>query len=231
VFRVDERLLAECRSAMADDPRVFWLVGGAGSGKSTIARAMHEDLGIGIFDMDARIYGSYHARFSPARHPASSAWSAAPDGLSWLLEMTWEEFDAFSRASLPEYLDLFVADLAAIDAASPIIVDGGVWTPALLARVVPSARILHLRGPYTDSLALWDQPGERSGMRDAILALPSGQERWSRFLDFGRRITHTIAVESEGTGIATCVWCESEAPSAVGARVCEMLGLGRTPTT
>ena len=82
--------------------------------------------------MDARIYGSYHGRFSPTRHPANTAWASAPDGLAWLLGLTWDEFDSFNRAALPEYLDLLAEDLDAIELKGALLVDGGLCTPGLL---------------------------------------------------------------------------------------------------
>ncbi|MFW6209617.1 MAG: hypothetical protein ACOC7X_13030 [Spirochaetota bacterium] len=30
----------------------------------------------------------------PERHPANTAWAAAHNGMQWLLDMNWAEFDA-----------------------------------------------------------------------------------------------------------------------------------------
>ena len=110
-FVVNEALLAAAKAKFANRPRVYWLVGGSGSGKTTLCQALAQQYNLPIYDMDAHIYGEYHGRFSPSRHPVNSQWAAAPNGLAWLLEMSWAEFDAFNQAAVPEYLDLLAEDL------------------------------------------------------------------------------------------------------------------------
>ena len=83
-FVIDHALLARAQEKLSGRT-LLWIVGGAGSGKTTVCQALSARLGLSVYDMDAHIYGSYHGRFNPARHPVNTAWSAAPDGLAWLL--------------------------------------------------------------------------------------------------------------------------------------------------
>jgi hypothetical protein len=201
VFPVDLDLLEESGRILALDGRIRWLVGGSGSGKSTVCRELHSMRDVTVLDMDSRIYGTYHAMFSPVRHPVSFEWSSAADGLAWLLDMTWVEFDAFNRASLPEYLDLLGREIRTLDDPRPIVVDGGAYNTALLATVLEPSRIVCMRRAASDAAALWAQPGARSDMRDAVVRLDATGEKWKRFLDFDGRITSTAASECAQAGV------------------------------
>lgn len=230
MFQVDERLLEECRAGFAGDVRIHWLLGGAGSGKSTVARELQSTLGATVLDMDARIYGTFHKAFSPSRHPVSCQWSGAADGLSWLLDMTWDEFDSFNRASLPEYLDLLAREipkLGVAGVAGVAIVDGGVCAPRMLSTVIEPSRIVCMRRSGLDAGALWAEPGDRSAMRDAVMALDTTGAKWERFVEFDENITRTILAECSQVGIPVCSWDESESSADVATRVAETLGLSR----
>lgn len=227
-FVVDERLLAGCSAALSGR-RLLWVVGGAGSGKTTVCRAVSDASGIPVYDMDAGIYGSYHGRFTVSRHPANSAWSSEPNGLGWLLGMTWEEFDAFNRAALVEYLDLLAADLADADPTQPLLVDGGVCNPALLARAIPPQRIVCMSGPERSSAEIWSQEGERAEMKAMVMGLPFGEQAWERFLEFDERITSTIREECVLTGVATCAWSAGESVDCVARRRAELFAMPTRP--
>jgi hypothetical protein len=206
-FPIDYELLAHARTKLAGRP-LLWIVGGAGAGKTTLCHALSAQHGLPVYDMDAHIYGSYHGRFDPVRHPANTAWSTAPDGLAWLLGMPWEEFDAFNRAALPEYLDLFVEDLDALAPSTTLLVDGGICTPALLCQAVPVDKIICLPAPAKSSAAVWEQDPERLAMKDALAHLPDPEAAWRTFLDFDARITQTISEECLNCGIAELRDCE-----------------------
>jgi hypothetical protein len=230
VFQIDAQLLEGSGRALASDSRVRWLVGGAGSGKSTVCRELHATHGVTVLDMDARIYGTYHAMFSPSRHPVSCRWRSAGDGLAWLLDMTWDDFDAFNRASVPEYLDLLTREIQAFDDPRPIVVDGGTYHAALLAAVLEPSRIVCMRREGSDASALWAGPGARSDMRDAVMGLDATGEKWKRFLEFDEGITTTVASESARSGVRECAWSDGDPVSDVAERVAGMRGLaGRPP--
>ena len=231
MFQVDQRLLEESGRVLASDPRVHWLLGGSGSGKSTVCRTLHSELGVTVLDMDSRIYGTYHASFSPSRHPVSCQWRAAKDRMSWLLEMTWSEFEAFNRASLPEYVDLLSRELRTIGGSCPVLVDGGIWHPALLATILAPSRIVCVRRDGLDASTLWAEPGARSEMRRAAMRLDATGAKWARFLEFDDGITSTVAAEAAEAGIAACVWSGLDSPSDVAERVASSFRFTGQPLT
>ena len=224
-FEIDQELLARARQMLAGRTSLYWLVGGAGAGKTTVCQALATRYDIPVYDMDAHIYGSYHGRFDPARHPVNTAWSTAPDGLAWLLSMTWAEFDAFNQAALPEYLDLLGEDLAALPPDARILIDGGICNPGLLAQVLPTRQIICLAAPAQSSATIWDEPGERQGMKEAIDQLPQPDVMWRTFLDFDRRITATMLHECQEQGIAICRRDTSTPVAALVERVASLWGI------
>ena len=200
-FDIDHALLARAQEKLSGRT-LLWIVGGAGSGKTTICQALSARLGLPVYDMDAHIYGSYHGRFSPTRHPVNTAWSAAPDGLAWLLGLSWDEFDSFNRAALPEYLDLLAEDLDETALSTTLLVDGGLCTPGLLAQVLPPRQIACLAAPELSSEQIWEGTAERAAMKDALAHLPDPAAAWRTFLEFDTRITQTILAECRQSGIS-----------------------------
>jgi hypothetical protein len=166
--------------------------------------------------MDAQIYGAYHGRFTPDRHPVNYAWSTAPDGLAWLLDMSWDEFAQFNRAALPEYLDLLSEDLDTTDVNASLLLDGGITNPALLAHVIPPPQIVGLASPTRASA---------HAMKEAIYHLAQPEEAWRKFLEFDDRITSTILKECQEHHIAVCSRDEGESVDQFADRVTRILGI------
>ena len=217
-FEVDYDILRHARAILARRERLYWLVGGAGVGKTRICALLGEQLGLPVYDMDAHIYGAYHGRFT-THHPVNRAWAAAPNGLAWLLGMSWEEFNQFNQAALPEYLDLLAADLERPEYAHGVLIDGGVCNPALLAQAMPPAQIVCLAAPEQASEQVWQADGERGEMKTFIDQLPQPEEMWRKFLAFDARITETILQESRVSGISVCARSIGETAAAFAARV------------
>jgi hypothetical protein len=200
-FVINHALLAAAREKLASHPSLVWIVGGAGSGKTTICRALSAKLKIQSYDMDAHIYGEYHSRFSPTRHPVNTAWAIASNGLAWLLDMPWDDFNHFNQATLPEYLDLLTEDLDKLGPDDRFLIDGGISNPRLLAQAIPSRQIVCLSMPGQSSAQIWEESGERVAMKEAIYELPNPEAAWRKFLEFDRRLTATILQECQETGI------------------------------
>ena len=228
-FFVNNHLLDNTRATLGQHPNLYWLLGGAGSGKTTVCRLLAEQSGLPIYDMDAHIYGSYHGRFT-ANHPVNLAWATALDGLAWLLSMSWDEFNQFNQAALPEYLDLLAADLAQPEYARGVLVDGGLCNPALLSQVIPVAQIVCLAAPDQSSTQVWETDGERGEMKLFIDQLPHPNEMWRKFLEFDARITETIWQESQACGIPVCIRDSEESVEAFVHCVSQTLGIAITPT-
>jgi hypothetical protein len=222
-FSVSANLLAHSRAALWQREGLFWIVGGAGSGKTTVCEILSARFEILVYDMDAHVYGSFHARFTPERHPVNTAWTTSPDGLAWLLSMSWAEFDAFNRGALPEYVDLLREDLLAMAPGARLLVDGGICNPSLVAQVLPARRIVCLSRPGMSSEEVWTETAERASMKDELGQLANPEDAWSTFLEFDGLITSTILRECEASGITVCARGETESAEEVAARVAEAL--------
>lgn len=226
IFTIDHDLLAQARAALQARSRLYWVVGGAGAGKTTVSQVLSATYGIDIYDMDAHIYGDYHGRFSPERHPVNDAWSTAANSLAWLLDMTWSEFNDFNQAALPEYLDLLVEDLAGTPPDACVLIDGGICNPALVARVIPTRQIVCLAAPEGASAAVWEAE-DRRPMKDMVRQLPQGEAAWQKFLEFDACITATILAECRENDIVVCARRGSEPVDAFAGRVAQRLGIRR----
>lgn len=224
-FSIDHTLLESARAVLAGRQRLYWLVGGAGSGKTTVCRFLSEADGVLVYDMDSHIYGSYQARFSQERHPVNTAWSSAKDGLAWLLAMSWDEFNEFNQAALPEYLDLLSAELRGADPNASVLIDGGIANPALVAQVISPSQIVCLQRPGRYTAEVWDESEERRGMKAAVRRLTDDDRAWEKFVEFDRLITETILEECRQHQIAICSRVEGETVAAVSARVAGLLGM------
>ena len=222
-FNVDRDLLQQSHTALFKRDRLYWVIGGAGSGKTTICQALSARFDIPVYDMDAHIYGSYHGRFTQERHPVNKTWSTAQDGLGWLLSMAWTEFNRFNQAALPEYLDLLSEDLESTDSGSGILIDGGIWHPALLAQVIPTRQIVCLANPERTSAEIWET-AERNPMKEAIYQLPKPEEAWHKFLEFDGRITYEILKECQENNIPICSRCARESVDEFAEQIVPVLG-------
>lgn len=224
-FMVNDTLLTEACSALSKRTQLYWIVGGAGSGKTTVSQALSTKFEIPIYDMDEHIYGAYHHRFTYERHPMNKAWSTSENSLAWLLEMTWEEFNHFNQAALPEYVDLLVEDIQGMEPNGSLIIDGGISNPTLVAQVLPRNQIVCLAMPEQTSADVWEANEERRAMKALIYALPEREKAWLKFLEFDRWITQTILEESRGNDLAVCSRKKQESVDEFSARVAQVLGL------
>jgi hypothetical protein len=224
-FIINKDLLAHARAALSRRDRLYWVVGGAGSGKTTICNALSTKFDLPVYDMDAHIYGAYHGRFTQERHPVNSAWASARDGLAWLLDMSWDEFDSFNQAALPEYLDLLAEDLANTEPNASVILDGGIFNVAILTQAISTPQIVCLAIPKRSSAEIWNETDERKGMKEAVYQLAKPEKAWRKFLEFDDRITRTILKESRENNVAVCERDEAESVDEFADRVAHVLGI------
>ena len=212
-------LLEEARGALAGRTRLVWLIGGSGSGKSTITRALSERTGISVYDMDEAVFGRF--RFDPDRHPATTAWFTAANPLHWMLSLPWVEFNALYRAANAEYLDLLAGDLAGRP-DEPLLIDGGITHPSVLRQAIPAAQIICLERTETQRAAEWDTAPGRAAMKAEVLALPDGETLWQRFLDYDRRLTETLGRESRACGIQIVAWGKDDTVTGLSTRILDL---------
>lgn len=199
-FIVNHDLLRKARAVLAQRRRIYWLLGAAGSGKSTIAQAIAATHSIAVCDMDSLIYGQYQSRYDDARHPAARAWFGAENPLAWVLSLSTAQFDGLLAALDAEILDLYADDLADLPIDQPLLVDGGLAHPAILAQVMPVERIICLEISVAMSDAVWES-AERNEMKTMIDELPGAPEPWRKFLASNAMITRNMSSESRDNGI------------------------------
>lgn len=221
-FPINSDLIVQARDVLSRRERLFWIIGGAGSGKTTVCSILSERHSLPVYDMDAHIYGTYHDRFSPDRHPVNTAWSTSENGLAWLLSMSWDEFNSFNQAALPEYLDLLAGDLAATPPDSQLLIDGGITNPAMLVKVLPLRQIVCLSAK--PGVNIWEGI-DRQAMKETIFQLPEPEGAWHKFLEFNNHINRTIEEECLENHIKICRPRSSESVEDLAKDVAHLLGL------
>lgn len=223
LFATDETLLNDARDILRARQNLRWLIGGAGSGKSTVSRAIAAQTGIPVYDMDEAFFGRFQV--DPQRHPATRAWFSAENPLGWMLSLSWPEFNALYRAANAEMLDLLAADLAG-HPDEPLLMDGGVTHPSVLMRAFPAGHVICLEREEVSRAREWETAAGRAEMKNSVLALPDGAAMWRRFLDYDRRITETIGRESREIGVRVVSWDEATGLAPLVERVARFLGPG-----
>lgn len=226
MFEINPDCITDARAALAGRRNLFWIIGGAGSGKSTICRAIAASSGLAVYDMDEHIYGSYGPRYTPERHPANTAWLTAESPLAWALSLSDAAFDAFGRATTAEYLDLLAEDLSAWPPEQPLLIDGGITHPSIVSQVLPPLQLVCLATSDEARVQLWETAEERAMMREWIRALPDPEAMWRRFLAHDAAIAATLERESRACGIAVLARSPHDSVADLARRVAVHLGLG-----
>lgn len=224
-FTINQDLLQNAHVKIGNRANIFWVVGGAGSGKSTICQALATQFDITIYDLDAHIYGDYHGRFSTTRHPVNTMWASAPNGLAWLLDLSWEEFNSFNQAALAEYVDLMAEDLNKFDPLQAILLDGGICNPAIAAQVIPATQMVCLANPTQTSVHIWEGNAERLAMKDYFAQFEEPEAVWQKFLHFDAQISTTILRESEAAHIPICIRSAEDSIQSITKQVASLLGI------
>jgi Shikimate kinase len=108
---------------------VFWIGGGSGSGKSTVARRLAERHGLRLYDTDA-VMREHAARSDPATSPHLAAFLAMSMDERWLRppRVMLETFHWFRG----EAFDLILDDLAALPPGPPTLAEGFRLLPELV---------------------------------------------------------------------------------------------------
>ena len=226
-FPLNEVLIAKAHAIMAPRRDVYWIIGAACAGKSTVCRRLADKTGIAVYDMDEHFYGSYMSCYRQERHPAAKTWFSAPNPLAWALSLSWEEFNALNRAALAECLDLFADDLTT-DGERRLLVDGGITHPAVLTRVILPDNVFCIETTAADRVRAWETAKDRAEMRSWVLALPNAAAMWQKFLCFDEMIAQTIAVESHECGIRTFPRDEATSVDELANTIAAHFGVGST---
>ncbi|MDM8519541.1 hypothetical protein QUF64_05785 [Anaerolineales bacterium HSG6] len=194
-------LLAQAKQILSAYKKIYWVIGGACSGKSTLCRMIAQKIDIPVYDMDEYIFGTYMPRYTEVRHPVSKAWFSAENGLDWVLSLSGADFEVLNRAANAEYIDLFAQDVRRYSVQDWLLVDGGISYPAILAQAFPVGQIACLYLPPHESRQIWETAVERQPMREMILDLPEGDKKWQTFLGHDKHIAEQCWHESKAENI------------------------------
>jgi 2-phosphoglycerate kinase len=108
---------------------MYWIGGGSGAGKTTIARRLAGRHGMRVYDTDA-VMGDHARRSDPATSPQLAAFRAMSMDERWLRPppVMLETFHWFRG----EAFDLILDDLAALPDGPPVIAEGFRLLPGLV---------------------------------------------------------------------------------------------------
>jgi hypothetical protein len=223
-FPIDWELLKSAQERLNVKRPIYWLLGASCTGKTTVCNCLALK-GMTVCDMDARIFGDYLGKYTEARHPASCAWLKREDALHWALSLSWEEFNCLNEATNVEILDLFASEVQASTESRPIVVDGGLSHPYLLAQVMPSANVLCLLREENMRAGDWEIDEKKRQMKDMIMALPEGLNLWEKFLHFDKMISKTMADQCRQAGIRFARTLEGQPMSEVAESLLGLWGI------
>jgi hypothetical protein len=226
MFPADRSLAEAARVALRDGTGLRFVVGAAGTGKTTVCAAIGERYRIDVLDMDARIYGAWHGRFDPVRHPASHAWAAAADPLAWQLALAPDAYLGFQAASTVEALDLLAAELCHGDPGRTVLVDGGFGSVAALASIVPADRIACLALPDAEQARVWTATEERRAFLDMVAGVAAVTDPAGRFLELDDHLARAMAREAIAAGVPVLDRRPGDGIGPFAERVARALGLG-----
>ena len=198
---VGDALVAGAREDLQARSGLRFVVGAAGTGKTTVCAGLAERTGIDVLDMDARIYGSWHGRFDAVRHPANHAWSVAPDPLAWQLALEPEAYLAWQAASTAEALDLLAEELRDVDPDRPLLIDGGFGSVGVLARVASPDRIACLSLSPVDQAGVWSATEDRRAFLEIVALVPGVDDPVGRFLALDRALSARMVADAHAARI------------------------------
>ena len=207
-FAIDEALLAAATARLRANLNLWFVMGGAGTGKSSVCHHLHALMRLPVIDMDARMYGAWGDRWDPARHPANSAWMRAADPLAWQLSLAPEAFLQFHAAATAEALDLLAEEMAEMAAAAEadegvtVLIDGGFGSLAVVARAVPPASIVCLAMPPRSSTFVWTSDPGRRGFLEEVAAVATVADPVARFLALDAALSERMVADAGHTGTA-----------------------------
>ncbi|NJP29737.1 hypothetical protein FLW53_37235 [Microbispora sp. SCL1-1] len=116
---------------------VYWIGGGSGAGKSTIARRIAERYGMRLYDTDAAMPG--HARRMPVEQaPYLGRFAAMDMDERWVARSPREMLDTFHWFH-GEGFELIIEDLLALPTDRPVLAEGFRLLPGLVHPLLAEA--------------------------------------------------------------------------------------------
>jgi hypothetical protein len=198
---------------------VYWLGGGTGAGKSTIARRLADRFGLRLYDTD-RAMGDHTARSNPANTPYLQEFLAMDMDERWAKRSPETMLDTFHWFR-GEAFDLIVEDLLKLP-PEPVLVEGFRLLPELVEPLLADRRqgVWLLPTPRFQRAAF-----EHRGSLWSIAGRTSTPERaLGNLLERDRMFTERVAGEIERLDLTGLVVDVGRSEDELAARVAELFG-------
>ncbi|WP_250037574.1 hypothetical protein [Paractinoplanes maris] len=177
---------------------VYWIGGGSGGGKSTIARRLARRHGLRLYDTDAVMRG-HAARSDPATSPHLAAFLTMSMDERWLRppRIMLDTFHWFRGESFQLILD----DLAALPPGPPVIAEGFRLLPELVPRPARAVWLLpspaFRRAAFDSRGSTWQIAAQTSDPGAALANLLERDALFTERLRAGTRRLDRPAIDVE----------------------------------
>jgi hypothetical protein len=202
---------------------VYWLGGGTGGGKSTIARRLADRFGLRLYDTD-RAMGDHTARSEPANTAYLQDFLAMDMDERWANRSPETMLDTFHWFR-GEAFDLIVEDLLKLP-PEPVVVEGFRLLPDLVEPLLadrrqgvwllPTPRFQ--RAAFEERGSLWSIAGRTSTPERAL----------GNLLERDRMFTERVAGEIERLNLTGLVIDVGRSEDELAAHVAELFGLSES---
>jgi 2-phosphoglycerate kinase len=200
---------------------VYWIGGGSGAGKSTIARRVAEEHGLVHYSTDA-VMRDHAQRTSPEDSPLLTAFGKMDMDERWVDRDPKTMLDTFHWFA-GEGFDLIVEDLLALPPSPAVIVEGFRLLPRLVQPLLatrchgvwllptPEFR----RAAFETRSSLWDIPNKTTDPERAL----------QNMLDRDQIFTDRLRQEAEQIGVPTIEVNTAMSADALTDRIATQFGL------
>jgi len=200
---------------------VYWIGGGSGAGKSTVARRLADRHGLRLYATDD-VMADHARRSTPDDSPNLAAFLAMTMDERWLDRSPETMLDTFHWYR-GEAFDLIVDDLLHLPAVPRVVVEGFRLLPRLVEPLlaVPAQAVWLLptpgfrRAAFDSRGSLWQIAGETSDPERALRNL----------LDRDKMFTDRLAVEARRLALPVVEVGEGMSEDELTERVAGALGL------
>jgi hypothetical protein len=200
---------------------VFWIGGGSGAGKSTVARRLADRYGLRVYDTDA-VMADHAARSTDAAY--LKRFAAMDMDERWVNREPAEMLETFHWFR-GEAFDLIVADLLAWP-AEPIVAEGFRLLPHLVKPLAEAGQAVWLLPAPSFRRAVFERRGPQWG----FLPKTSDPQRALRnLLARDRMFTDRLRAETGRLGLPAIDVDGTMPEDDLAARVAKRFGLNVTP--
>ncbi|MDT7553848.1 MAG: hypothetical protein QOI16_2384 [Pseudonocardiales bacterium] len=200
---------------------MYWIGGGSGAGKSTVARRLAAENGLQMYDTDA-VMSEHAARLTVEEAPMLARFTAMDMDERWALRTPQDMLDTFHWFR-GEGFALIVEDLVRLPAHPPVVAEG--------FRLLP-----HLVAPHLDarSRAVWLLPTpefrraaieSRGSLWEISGRTRDPQRALRNLLDRDRMFTERLSAETARLGLPVIRVETGMTEDVLTARVAELLEL------